>query len=44
MISDGTVVVSRTQNVRTTGKVLMTVTINGVGYVTEVDITVGFQH
>lgn len=44
MISGGTVVVSRTQNVRTTGKVLMTVTINGVGYVTEVDITVGFQH
>jgi len=44
MISGGSVVVSRTQNVRTTGKVLMTVTINGVGYVTEVDITVGFQH
>lgn len=44
MISSGSVVVSRTQNVRNTGKLLMTVTINGVGYVTEVDITVGFQH
>jgi hypothetical protein len=44
MVSSTAVVVSRSQNVRTTGKVVITVTVNGVAYVLEVDATVGFQH
>ncbi len=43
MVSSAACVVDRTQNVRATGKVKITVTVNGVGYVLEVDATVGFQ-
>lgn len=41
MCSGITVVVDPTVNVRTTGKVKITVTVNGVGYVIEVDAGVG---
>ncbi len=44
MCSSATVVVSTSQNVRLTSKVVATLTVNGVGYVTEVDLSVGFQH
>ncbi len=43
MVSSAACVVDRSQNVRATGKVKITVTVNGVGYVLEVDATVGFQ-
>lgn len=43
MVSSAAAVVDRSQNVRSTGKVKITVTVNGVGYVLEVDATVGFQ-
>lgn len=43
MVSSAAAVVDRSQNVRLTGKVKITVTVNGVGYVLEVDATVGFQ-
>jgi hypothetical protein len=41
MCSGVSVVVDPTQNVRTTGKVKLTVTVDGVGYVLEIDAGVG---
>jgi hypothetical protein len=41
MCSSISVVVDPTTNVRATGKVVITVTVNGVGYVLEVDASVG---
>lgn len=44
MCSSAAVVVSTSQNVRLTQKVVATLTVNGVGYVTQIDLNVGFAH
>jgi Protein of unknown function (DUF2586) len=41
MCSGVTVIVDPTTNVRSTGKVVITVTVDGVGYVLEIDANVG---